>query len=289
MLARAAPLDLGSDLALRYQWFTRASLAHPAKLHLGLLQYLLDRYTAPGDTICDPMAGIGSILYAATQQRNVIAREIEPNWLALAHKNAAHLLDQAGLLAGQIDVGQHDAREPWGIQADHIIFSPPYGCEARRNVTARNRLLTTRLLRLGRERVHYSKRWKELVAANGDQAGAAALFSFAYGDHPAQLGHLRGVRYWAAMEQVYSAARAALRSGGVLIVIIKDHIRDGQRVPVAEQTIACCEQLGFMLTDRHQRRVHPLSLWQRRRKEKGLPVVEEEDALVFKEALEGRC
>jgi len=47
------------------------------------------------------------------------------------------------------------------------------------------------------------------------------------------------------------------------------------------ETMKLCEGLGFVLVARHQRRVYPLSLWQRRRKEQGLPVVEEEDVLVF--------
>ena len=32
MIERGELLDLGSDLALRYRYFSRASLAHPAKL-----------------------------------------------------------------------------------------------------------------------------------------------------------------------------------------------------------------------------------------------------------------
>ena len=54
----------------------------------------------------------------------------------------------------------------------------------------------------------------------------------------------------------------------------------------ADSTVATCESLGFSLHARHQRRVFPLSLWQRRRKEMGLPVVEEEDVLVFRKESE---
>lgn len=83
------------------------------------------------------------------------------------------------------------------------------------------------------------------------------------------------------MTEIYTNAYQALRDG-VMIVIVKDHISGGQRVETATQTIALCESLGFALVARHQRRVFPLSLWQRRRKEAGKPVVEEEDALVFR-------
>lgn len=282
MTTTEAPRDLGSDLALRYEWFTRASLAHPAKLHLGLLQLLLDRYTAPGDTVLDPMAGVGSILLAATQQRAVIARELEPRWLALLHENAKRIYERAGLLAASISVGQHDAREPWGVRANHIIFSPPYGCDAQYR-PRRLQMLAGRMERIAADNPRMRQRWARVVANADGGTGAAALFAFAYGEHPKQIGPLRGARYWQAMEAVYTHARAALGKG-VMILVLKDHIRKGVRIETAAQTIALCERLGFALIARHQRRVHPLSLWQRRRKERGEPVIEEEDALVFRKA-----
>src|SRR5260370_32031636 len=77
------------------------------------------------------MAASGSVLYAATMQLHVIAREIEPRWLALLRENAAHITALAGLFTGSIDIGQADARTPWDYQADHLLFSPPYGNETR--------------------------------------------------------------------------------------------------------------------------------------------------------------
>jgi hypothetical protein len=55
-------LVCGSDVALRTRWFVPASFQHPAKLHLGLLHWLIEGYTLPGETIADPMAGSGGIL-----------------------------------------------------------------------------------------------------------------------------------------------------------------------------------------------------------------------------------
>jgi hypothetical protein len=109
-----------------------------------------------------------------------------------------------------------------------------------------------------------------------------ASLVFHYGDHPAQLGAFRGKRYWTAMEAVYTQAYAALHRGGTMILVIKDHIRRGVHIQVADQTVALCESLGFVLVERHARLVHPLSLWQRRRKERGELIVEEEDALIFR-------
>ncbi len=268
-------LNFGSDLHLRYQWFLPESMGHPAKLHLGLLSWIVDWYTRPGQTILDPMAGIGSVLYAATLQRNVIAKEIEPRWLEVLHKNAAHILEQSGLFAGQITVGQADACEAWGVQADCIITSPPYGCSASTSANARKMLP----YRQSKSTIQLDERWHRLHAH--PSAGAMGALSFHYGNHPAQIGHFRGNRYWQAMERMYTQAHTSLRPSGFLILILKDHIFQGKRVRTAEKTIALCESIGFTLYARHQRHVYPLSLWQRRRKERGEPVVEEEDVLVF--------
>ena len=268
-------LTFGSDVALRTRWFVPASFAHPAKLHLGLLSWLIDRYTRPGETIADPMAGCGGILFAATLQRQVIAREIEPCWLALLEENAAHITRLAGLFAGEIDLGQADAREPWGYAADCVLFSPPYGNEASTSPHARRMLP----YRLHSGSVAYDPRWQRL--ARHLSPGAMGAVTFHYGTHPQQIGHFRGARYWQAMRRVYVQAHEAVRPGGLLILIVKDHIAGGQRVPTTTTTCALCEELGFVLLAHHQRQLTQLSLWQRRRKERGEPVIEEEDILVL--------
>jgi predicted RNA methylase len=262
----------GSDLHLRNQWFVPTSMGHPAKLHLGLLSWLIDRYTLPSETIADPMAGIGSLLYAATMQRNVIAYEIEPRWLEIAHQNAAHILQAAGLFVGEMTVGQHDARASWGYQADHIIFSPPYGNEASSSPLA-HRALKYRSLD--------GKRWKSLLSHAEAQAGSWGSVLFHYGTHPAQVGHFRSKRYYEAMTDIYRNAYMSLRPHGYCILILRDHIADGRRVETCQETIKVCQGLGFNLQDHHQRHLANLSLWQRRRREQGLPVIEEEDVLVF--------
>lgn len=278
-------LELGSDVGIRRQWFTAESFAHPAKLHLSLLQWIIDRYTLPGDTIGDPMAGIGSILLAATQQRNVIAREIEPQWLEQLHRNASRIYAQAGLLAGRIEIGQADAREPWTFTADHIVFSPPYGCDFT-NVSGNSRrgYLSAKQAKLAKLEGGFHRRWEQLFV-QPEASGAVAGQIFRYGNHPAQIGHFRDRRYWDAMRAIYTNAHASLRRHGVMVLIIKDHIRNGRRVTVADDTVSLCENLGFCLDERHARHVWPLSLWQRRRKERGEPIVEEEDVLVFRKAV----
>jgi DNA modification methylase len=278
-LPRGDVLTFASDIGTRRAWFVPESMGHPAKLHLGLLAWLVERFTRPGDTLADPMAGTGSLLLAAALQRHVILRDVEPRWLALCERNAAHIRDRAGMFAGCVQVGQHDAREPWGYQCDHIIVSPPYGNKISARNTTRNRATT--LQRLVRQRGTYlSDRWQALLRQQ-EMSGALGAEHFYYGQAPGQIGHLRGAAYWQAMLPVYQQARVALRPDGLLIVVIKDHIDRRQRVPMADETVRRCEGLGFCLLERHQRTLGALSLWQRRRKERGEPVVEEEDILVL--------
>ena len=268
-------LTFGSDVALRTRWFVPASFAHPAKLHLGLLSWLIDRYTRPGETIADPMAGVGGILLAATLQRHIIAREIEPCWLTLLQENAQRITRLAGLFAGSIDLGQADARKPWGYSADCVLFSPPYGNEASTSPNAR-RMLPYRLRTLS---MPLDPRWQRL--ASRPTVGTMGAVTFHYGTHPQQIGHFRGERYWQAMRCVYTQAHQALHSDGTLILVVKDHIARGRRVPTTATTRGLCEELGFVLLAHHQRQLSQLSLWQRRRKERGEPVIEEEDILVL--------
>lgn len=270
-------MNLGSDKSLRLQLFTKASFAHPAKLHLGLLRWLGDRYTQPGQHIIDPMGGIGSTLLLAMEQRDVTILDVEERWLSLARENATRIRDAAGLFASRTAVIAHDARQPWPVTGDVVLFSPPYAKRASRTAQARSDTLPGRARALADGKL--GERWRQFVAQ--PTPGADGAFRFHYGSHPAQIGHLRGETYWGAMADIYANARAALPDGGLMIVVIKDHIRAGQRVSIVDATVAQVLPIGFTLVDRHTRHLEQLSLWERRRKEQGIPVVEDEEALVF--------
>src|SRR6202030_860734 len=123
------------------------------------------------------------------------------------------------------------------------------------------------------------ERWQKFLKQ--PNAGTAGAVVFHYGSHPQQIGHFRGKRYLAAMRCIYAQAMDALRPGGYMILVLKDHIFKGKRVQTALNTIQMCEELGFRLHAWHQRPITNPALWQRIRKEKGQPVVEEEDILVF--------
>ena len=265
-------VDFGTDRALRRRFFVPESWAHPAKLHLRLVQWLVERYTQPGEVILDPMGGIGSTFLALLVQRDVLLYDVERRWLQLAVENARRIQRAAGVFADHATIRRHDARTPWPDHTDHILCSPPYGCAMGTTPTAKRRLPASRLQRFG-------TRWCHMH--HQPHRGAWGAYTFHYGQSVGQIGHYRGARYWHAMEQIYGQAYAALRPGGRMLLVIKDHVEDGTHVPTTNRTLALCTRLGFQPITRHRRRVWPLSLWQRRRKEQGKLIIEVEDVLVF--------
>ena len=58
------------DTAFRKQLFTGDSFAHPAKLDSQLLLWLVEKFTKPGETILDCMAGSGTVLCAKCASRH---------------------------------------------------------------------------------------------------------------------------------------------------------------------------------------------------------------------------
>ena len=121
-------MKLKPDATLRRRWFVAEAMSHPAKGHLGLWWEILERYTQPGQTVLDPMAGIGSTLIGALMGRNVICVEMEPHFVVPMKASWAKMRQQVmlGQTLGQALIIQADARcLPLG-RADCVVTSPPY-------------------------------------------------------------------------------------------------------------------------------------------------------------------
>jgi modification methylase len=259
------------DTPARRSYFDPAVFSHPAKLHLGLLQRLIDLYTEPGDTLLDPMAGSGSLMLAATQQRNVILRDLECEYVELMRSSIPIIHRRAGLLSGLIDIDQADARTLECPRFDHVITSPPYGFETSNEPLEARRRRMERGLALGRRWQSYLENPGLATAANG----------FRYAGGPSNIGNRSGRNYWREMYQVYARLVELLPTGGLMILILKNHYRRGKLIDIVGRTIEVVQEFGVYLVARHRRYIDNPSLWQRRRKEQGLPIVDVEDVLVF--------
>lgn len=260
------------DTGVRRRFFDKEVFSHPAKLHLGLLQKLIDMYTRPGETLLDPMAGTGSLMMAATQQRNVILRDLQPEYVDMMLLSVNIIRRRAGLFAGLVDIDCGDARAGVYPRFDHIITSPPYGFETG------NGMSNERRARIFAEKKH-GGRWDKYITAP-NHASFAAGFRYAGGSN--NTGNKSGRNYLRDMETIYRHLTGAMSSGGLLILILKNHYRRGKLIDVTGQTIDLVKFLGLGLVSQHGRYIDNPSLWQRRRREQGLPIVDVEDVLVFR-------
>jgi len=112
------------------RYFTKDSVAHPAKMNLNLLRWILETYTKPGEVVLDPMAGTGStIVLAARFGRHGVAVEYEPSFCDMIRANIKLTEKFTALTQGKMACIQGDARELSKLleKSDAIITSPPFG------------------------------------------------------------------------------------------------------------------------------------------------------------------
>ncbi|MEY9969256.1 modification methylase [Streptacidiphilus sp. MAP12-16] len=109
------------------------AIAHPGKMLPAIARHAITTYTRPGDTVLDPMCGIGTSLVEAVHAgRHAVGVELEPKWAFLARANLQHAYQQGAPGAGHAYLG--DARraahligtEQHGL-AQLLLTSPPYG------------------------------------------------------------------------------------------------------------------------------------------------------------------
>lgn len=67
----------------------------------------------------------------------------------------------------------------------------------------------------------------------------------AYSHDKANLGNETGETYWDAVEQVYREVHDVLSPGGVFAVVVKDFVKNKQRVPLVDMTRELLERIGF--------------------------------------------
>jgi len=118
-----------------------ASKGHPAKYNPELVEFLIEKYTQPGDTVADIMAGTGLLgIIAALHGRNAIQVELEPRyfeWMEKARENVERLntLTPKGRIVNILG----DSRRLTELLAERVgavITSPPYtntACEDVKN------------------------------------------------------------------------------------------------------------------------------------------------------------
>lgn len=283
-----------ADKKHRDKYFTGISFSHPAKMMLPLQRWIVERYTDPGETILDPMAGSGTILIACTMGRHVVCLELEEKFVQMQKGNWTKIQTlgpEMGYSMGTATILQGDARQLEGI-CDSIISSPPYG----------NRLSDTEVDDNDPQRMSYrqalGKVDKIITSPPYEEGGGhgrgkalniikeKAIYTKGagmYSDSKENIGEMRGETYLSAMLQVYQECHKVLKPKGLLILVTKNFIRNKQEVRLDEDTIKLCEKAGFTFIERHYRKLTSQSFWRviYRQKYPDAPVLDKEDILVF--------
>lgn len=126
-------LRLKPDKRLRDLLFAPAAKLHPAKMHLGFCLELVERYTSEGDTVLDPMAGIGTTMVAALLGRKVVLVELEEHFvkpMRASWEVMRRVGPMQGHRLGAVSIIQGDARAldiSGSNSAAAVLTSPPYG------------------------------------------------------------------------------------------------------------------------------------------------------------------
>lgn len=71
-----------------------------------------------------------------------------------------------------------------------------------------------------------------------------------YGSSNGQIGQERGETYWQAVSQVYQGCYRAIRPGGFIVLVVKDYVSKGKRVPLCDDTARLLEHCGFTVIER---------------------------------------
>jgi len=244
-----------------YRPFLEHAVAHPAKMNTKLLEFLIRKFTKPGDIVLDPMAGTASTgVVAALNGRNAICVELEEKfyrWMEKARENvektvtftpkgwiknicgdARYLSD---LLSRVIQHRTEDCGKSEDIGdlpfVDSIITSPPY----ERSETIHKRQ--------GQDAKYF------------DKIGGIRHFKKETFSNKNNIGNLEKKAYLDAMLKVYTEMWKVLKPDGLAIVVIKPFVRNKKVVDLPYHTWLLLKKVGFKLYKLYKLRLKQQSFW----------------------------
>jgi len=244
----------------RERIYTKASMRHPAKMYTPLVQRIIQDYSEPGDTILDPMGGIGTTgIEASRLGRNAIVNEYEKRFVNEAKKNKI-LLEKSGQKIGDDKIIHGDARElKVNKKADLVITSPPFA-----DVVAPSG-----------EHFHNEK-YKD--------TGLYDTKATKTKEYQKSIGGMKGEEFNEETKKVYSECHRVLKPKGNMVVHMKNYIKNEKIVRLDTETIETAESTGFKFVERKRRKITNPTFFVRayRKKHPDTPKVNYEDVLVFK-------
>lgn len=206
--------------------YLEVSGTHPAKMLPAIAARAIATYSAPGDLVVDPMAGIGSTLVEAVHLgRDAIGVEYEPAWASLARANLAHAQAHGATGRGEVVCG--DARhlpavlDPAAVGLVSLVLtSPPYGASLHGRVSAR-------------------------------PGAGIAKSHHRYSTDPANLAHVGLAGLLAAMGTILAGCARVLRPGGYVAMTARPYWSTGRLVDLPGALVRVGEAAGLVLYERN--------------------------------------
>jgi DNA modification methylase len=198
---------------------------HPVKANAYMVRELVRFVSEPGETICDPFAGTGTILVGATEGRTIVCIELEPPFLRLIEQTVMAMKQEYPDIEDRTLVIAGDCRLILPVKdfCNHLIFSPPYSNVLRKK--------------------------GQLDQFTKDAGYGSALD---YSANPNNIANLSDFVYFQVMERTYKKFYESLTVGGTMTIIIKDRISAGKRIGLADRSIKICKGIGFELVARNR-------------------------------------
>jgi tRNA G10 N-methylase Trm11 len=210
---------------LRRGRYTKQSNKHPGKMLPTIARYAIRTYTAPGDVVFDPMAGIATTLVEAMWLgRHGVGIEYESEWVAEAADNIRHAA-QVGA-PGRADIYCGDSTTLPGLlparlrgRVALVITSPPYGPSTHGH-----------------------------VRTPGPRSGKVRKLNHKYGgaDNLAYRSHEELADAFAA---ILAGCRALLRPGGHVVVTARPYRRHGELIDMPGMVEAAGTAAGLHLIE----------------------------------------
>ena len=168
--------------------------------------------------------------------------------------------DAGPLAHASYDPDFKDKRQGYTSRVDAVITSPPYQAFGASREGEK--------IRTGKSKIHKEK----------------SLPTTYTKEQTDNLGNLQGDTYLSAMKLVYEQCYKVLKPGGLMILVVKNFIRNKKEIDLKADTRRLCEQAGFEFIEEHHRLLTSQSFWRilYMRKYPNAPKIDKEYILVFK-------
>ena len=253
-----------NDVGLRRRFFGH-KVDHPAHNNMHMLYDMVQFTTEPGDMICDPMAGAGSMMYTISNDpsRKLVLIELGEYFSEKLIQNREDLISRKHIKSENVVVfPESDCIDTLKMMKkcfQLICFSPPYADQ----------------LQIRSGHAIYDQR--------EGQEGTAGIGNFTY-DHPMNLGNMDEFKFNLNMRSVYKACFDAAVLGGYLGLIIKDRIKAGKRVWYSTHHIGLARDAGWSVYKIFQR-VAIGMLFGHFNKQRGIRQIEDEHIIFMRKEI----